>query len=286
MNFETNKEVLDWYERQERTLTDEFIGNIAWKDVKNYPLDEKFIPVLLYMRDIEVLTDIYYAELRRTPTGKDPIISKFMERWGIEEITHGEVINRFLNEAGIDTEKNWKENVQSSMTVGYTISNYLISALATLVGRKFTATHMVFGAIHEMTTTIAYRRLAQIADHPVLSEIMSAIIREESAHTTFYRSVARIELKNSEISQKFSRFIVKNFYIPVGSGSKPKADTGYTLATLFSGENGMEMLTDNVTPRVQSLPGFDGITKVSDKIGAIVRSQNPPNAPTFQALNS
>ncbi len=26
-----------------------------------------------------------------------------MERWGVEEITHGEVINRFLNEAGIET---------------------------------------------------------------------------------------------------------------------------------------------------------------------------------------
>ena len=60
MSFETKKEVLDWYERQPRTLTDEFIGNIAWKDVKKYELDEKLIPVLLYMRDVEVLTDVYY----------------------------------------------------------------------------------------------------------------------------------------------------------------------------------------------------------------------------------
>ncbi len=105
MNFETNKEVLEWYERQPRTLTDEFISKIDWNDVRNHPLDEKLIPVLKYMRDVEVLTDIYYEELRRTPTGKNPIISKFMERWALEEITHGELINRFLNEAGVETDE-------------------------------------------------------------------------------------------------------------------------------------------------------------------------------------
>ncbi len=270
MNFETNKEVLDWYERQPRTLTDEFVSNIAWNDVKNYKLDEKFVRVLTYMRDVEVLTDVYYEELRRTPTGKDPIISKFMERWGTEEILHGEVINRFLNEAGIETGANWKEQIKSSLTTSYKITNYLISALATLVGRKFTATHMTFGAIHEMTTTQGYRRLAQMANHPVLTEILNGIIREESAHTTFYRSVARIELKNSDISQKLSRFIIKHFYTPVGSGAKSKTESDYTIATLFSGDDGMNWIDKTVTHRVQTLPGFDGITKISDKIGGIV----------------
>ena len=83
MNFETNKDVLDWYERQERSLTPEFIGSIPWHKVKDHPVDEKFIPVLLYMRDVETLTDMYHRELLRTPTGKDPHFSKFMERWGI-----------------------------------------------------------------------------------------------------------------------------------------------------------------------------------------------------------
>src|SRR5215211_8135319 len=108
MSFETNKEVLDWYARQPRALTREFIENIAWKDVKNYALDPKFVPVLLYMRDVEVLTDMYHRELRRTPTGRDPVIAKFMERWGVEEVTHGQVINRFLNEMGYETPDDWE----------------------------------------------------------------------------------------------------------------------------------------------------------------------------------
>jgi rubrerythrin len=273
MTFETNRDVLDWYEKQPRTLTPQFIVAIDWKSVKDYPLDEKFIPVLLYMRDVETLTDVYYDELRRTPTGKDPIISKFMERWSAEEQTHGELLNRFLNEAGIPTEDKWQTQVLSSVSTRYTVTNYLITMLTNLVGKRFTATHMAFGAIHEMSTTQGYRRLIELANHPVLSEILRGIVREESAHTTFYRSVARIELEKSEISRKLSRFLIKHFWTPVGSGAKPKKESDYTIATLFSGENGMEWIDNNVSRRIQTLPGFDGLTKVSDKIGQIVSQQ-------------
>ena len=272
MNFETNRDVLEWYEKQPRTLTGEFIGKIEWSAVGKHPLDAKFVPVLLYMRDIETLTDVYYEELRRTPTGKDPIIRKFMERWSAEEQTHGELINRFLNEAGIDTDPKWQKQVIGSVSTSYTVTNYLITTLTNLVGKRFTATHMAFGAIHEMSTTQGYRRLSDLADHPILSQILTGIIREESAHTTFYRSVARIELEKSEISRKLSRFLINHFWTPVGSGAKPKRESDYTIATLFSGD-GMEGLDKNVTQRIQGLPGFEGLTKVTDKIGEIVRQQ-------------
>src|SRR6185436_16018096 len=110
------------------------------------------IPVLLYMRDVETLTDMYHRELLRTPTGKDPVISKFMERWGVEEITHGELINRFLNEAGIETPRNWKAETHHGVSKIYRANTYLTTMLTNLIGKKFTATHMSFGAIHEMTT--------------------------------------------------------------------------------------------------------------------------------------
>lgn len=273
MAFETKKEVLDWYERQPRALTDQFISNINWRDVKNYELDERFIPVLLYMRDVEVLTDMYYKELRRTPTGKDPYISKFMERWGVEEITHGEVINRFLNEAGIETGKQWKEQVYRSVSRFYKANAYLITTLTNLIGEKFTATHMTFGAIHEMSTGQAYRRLMKMANHPVLTEILTAIMREESAHTRFYSSVARIELGKSRFAQKVSRFIVNKFWQPVGQGSKPKEQTDYTIGTLFSGREGFEWIERNVSQKIQSLPGFDGLTKITDTVAKIQTEQ-------------
>ena len=96
MAFDSNKDVLDWYEGQERALTPEFISSIPWDKVRDTPFDERFVPVLFYMRDVETLTDMYHRELQRTPTGKDPHISKFMERWGVEEITHGEMMDAVL----------------------------------------------------------------------------------------------------------------------------------------------------------------------------------------------
>ena len=269
MTFETNQEVLDWYEGQDRALTDEFISEVPWRDVKDYPLDERLVPVLLYMRDIEILTDMYHEELKRTPTGKDSVISKFMERWGIEEITHGELINRFLNEAGVETPANWKDKISYDVSGVYNFYTRILTALTNSVGKSFTATHMSYGAINELCAAQAYRRLIEIADHPVLTHILKGIIREEAVHTQFYYSVARLELKKSHFAQNIARFIVKNFWRPVGSGARPDDLRNYTIAMLFGDTEGVEWIDRTVTNRIQKLPGFDGITKVTDKIAQI-----------------
>lgn len=272
MNFETNKDVLDWYERQERSLTPEFIAAIPWNEVKNHPLDPRFIPVLLYMRDVETLTDMYHRELLRTPTGKDPHISKFMERWGLEEITHGEVINRFLNEAGFETDENWQKQVRQNVSASYNMTAYLMTLLTNLIGKKFTATHMTFGAIHEMEAAVGYRRLVALADHPVLTHIVSGIIREESVHAQFYRSVARLELEKNEFAQKMARWIIDHFWAPVGQGSLARERTEYTISVLFAGDGAIDGLDKTVTQRVRQLPGFEGITKITETIGQMAQS--------------
>jgi hypothetical protein len=275
MIFENKHDVLEWYERQERTLTDEFIAEIPWDEVRRYPLDERFIPVLMYMRDVEVLTDMYYRELRITPTGRDPVISKFMERWGVEEITHGEVINRFLQEAGVEISDKWRTQVQRAVTLYYRANAYGQSTVANLIGRKFTGTHMAFGAIHEMTTAQGYRRLMALADHPVLTHILKAIIREESAHTQFYWSVARLELSRSTLATKIARFAVQHFWNPVGQGSLHPRRTEYLVHTLFGDDGGRQVLEGTVVSRVRQLPGFADLTRITERINEICGIETP-----------
>jgi len=275
MSFETSQDVLNWYERQDRTLTDDFIESLPWNTVKDTPLDKRFIPVLLYMRDVEVLTDMYHRELRRTPTGRDPVIAKFMERWGVEEVTHGQVINRFLNEAGYDTPSDWQDRTMKNVPGNYHLSTYFLTSLTNLLGSRFTATHMAFGAIHEMSTAQAYRRMKLLARHPVLSQILDGIIREEAAHTNFYRSVARIELAKSETAQKIARKVVETFWRPVGQGSLAKKRTEYSIATLFSDEGGVDQLDRTVTQRARQLPGFADLTKVTKRISDICDKLRP-----------
>ena len=277
MAFETSKEVLDWYEKQERTLTDAFIEGLPWDQVRDTPIDEKFIPVLLYMRDVEVLTEMYHRELQRTPTGRDPVISKFMERWGIEEVTHGQVIDRFLNAMGYKTPEDWQKQTHRNVPKTYHANTYLLTTITNLLGSRFTATHMAFGAIHEMSTGQAYRKMKDLAKHPVLSLILDGIIKEEAAHTHFYRSVARIELAKSPAAQKIARKVVDTFWRPVGQGSLAKDRTEYCIAALFGDETGegVDILDRTVTKRAHQLPGFGGLSKTTNRFRDICRRLYP-----------
>ena len=266
MGFETKQDVLDWYEKQPRALDDEFISSIPWEEVRNHPIDDRLIPVLLYMRDIEILTDMYHEELKRTPTGKDPVISKFMERWGVEEITHGELINRFVNEAGYETPSNWKEEIEKSVTRYYHLYARFLTTLTNCVGTRFTATHMTYGTINELSAAQSYRRLTEIADHPVLTSILKGIIKEESVHTHFYLNVARLELKRSDFAKKIARFVIERFWNPVGSGARSQILSDYTVSTLFGDTEGLEWIDRLVNKKVSVLPGFEGLTKVTETI--------------------
>ena len=274
MSFETNKDVLEWYERQERALTPEFMSSIPWDKVRDTPFDEKFVPVLFYMRDVETLTDMYHRELLRTPTGKDPYLSKFMERWGVEEITHGEMMNRFLNELGYETDANWQTQVREAVTTAYRANAYLLTTLTNLIGKKFTATHMTFGAIHEMEAAQGYRRLKALTDHPVLNPILDAIIKEESAHNQFYWSVAKLELNKSKTARRIARLVTDHFWAPVGQGSLAKRRTQYLVQTLFSEGEGLETIDTKVTKRVRQLPGFDNISKITETISRMAATSN------------
>ena len=272
MTFETNKDVLEWYERQPRTLTPEFISTIPWNEIKDHPLDKRLVPVLLYMRDVETLTDMYHSEMLRTPTGKDPYITKFMERWGTEELVHGEMLNRFLCEAGVPTEEKWQDKVRGSVPKTYIANTYVVAMLAKFIGKKFTATHMTFGAVHEMSTAQGYRQLAKLADHPVLTYLLTAIMREEAAHTQFYWTVARLELNKNETSQKLTRFFVEHFWTPVGQGSVPKRRTENMIGTLFGDKTALSVLDKKVTQRIRQLPGFDDLTMITDTIGRMAEN--------------
>lgn len=283
MRFETKKDVLDWYEAQPGSLTPAFLSTVDWSAVRKHPFDDRLVPVLFYMRDVESLTDMYYRELRRTPTGRDPDISKFMERWGEEELVHGEVLNRFLNELGYETKERWQDQVRTSVGYFYRVHAYAITTLTNLIGKQFTGTHMVFGAINEMTTGQAYRRLMAKADHPVLTQILRAILREESLHTNFYSSVARLELERRPISQKLARFVIDHFWEPVGGSALGHGRSNYTIAQLFGDDEGRRLIDTAVSKRLGSFPGFTGITAINKAAEDRIRAGQLVPLPAAQA---
>lgn len=270
--FETDRDVLDWYERQPRALTDEFVNRIPWNEVSAHPLNPNLIPVLFYMRDVEFFTDMYYKELLRTPTGKDPVIRKFMDRWSVEEDQHAELLNRFLNEAGFPTSERWRTEALAKIPWRYTVKSYFLDLAVKPFGKYFHAAHMVWGAINEMTTLQGYRRLSELAGHPVLQSLLGRIMQEESIHSSFYWSIARLKLSQAKFSRDLARFIVGRFWSPVGQGAKPEHETHQVVATLFRGPSGLEFFNRTVSSRIERLPGFAGFKALSEKVAPIVQT--------------
>jgi hypothetical protein len=267
--FETDRDVLNWYEAQPRAINREFLGGINWKEIQNYPLNREFLSVLLYMRDIESFTELYYRELLRTPTGKDPVIRKFMDRWNEEEAEHGQLLNRFLNEAGVETSADWRLEAKSKIPLRYTVEYFITPYITNLFGRYFTGAHMVWGTINEFTTLQAYRRLWQLAGHPVLEQLLRGIAQEESIHAKFYWSIARLELKRSRPSSLIARFIINSYWKPVGHGTKPQAEEDFIIATLFGGAEGVDFFDRGVNQRLEQLPGFAGNKIPTERIAGV-----------------
>ncbi|OGL63155.1 hypothetical protein A3C09_02705 [Candidatus Uhrbacteria bacterium RIFCSPHIGHO2_02_FULL_47_44] len=266
MLFATAKDALNWYQSEDRVINKSFLDSVPWKDVTLHEIDKKFLPVLLYMRDIETMTEVYFEELMKSPTGKDPVIREFMERWVTEEPVHGELLNRFMEEAGFNPDADWKAKGFALIPVSYTKRSKLNQLIAMPFGKRFAAVHMTWGAINEYSTLTGYRRLWELADHPVLTYLLKAIAREEARHSLFYWSVARIHLAESRFSQVLSRNIIDRFWTPVGQGIKTEADSNLVIRTLFAGEGGVDTMKKFVNDRVAQLPGFENLTRVTDRI--------------------
>jgi rubrerythrin len=270
--FETEKDVLDWYERQPRTLNKEFVSRIPWAEVVNHPLSPTFLTVLTYMRDVEKATEIYHKEFLRTPVGRSPIIRRFLDRWSGEEDQHAELLNRFLNEAGGSANARWWKEAKASIPRSYKVGNYVSSLILRPLGERIAAGYMAWAAINEMSTLQAYRRMWKLAGHPVLEKLLRGIAREESVHATFFWNIARLKLEQSELTRKCARLMIGKWWTPVGQGVKPQEQTDMVIGTLFAGEAGASVFARTVGRRTERLPGLEGLKLVTERITAIAIS--------------
>lgn len=269
MLFEHEADALAWYEAEERILTKEFIEQIPWGDIQKYPIDPSFIPVLVYMRDVEKLTDVYYREMCATPTGKDPHIRQFMDRWSTEEPLHGELLHRFLGELGYPASDKWYEEVVSHIPKDYAKSQKIASWAARCIGSGFSAVHMSWGAVNELSTLNGYQRLWSLAKHPVLEQLLRGIAREEARHAFFYWSMARIKLVGSRSRQYLTKSILSHFWTPVGQGTKTAEDAAAVVRVLFGSEEGMNVFDSRVSRRVRELPGLANLEHLTEFIAQV-----------------
>jgi hypothetical protein len=217
--------------------------------VRAHPLSGETLRALRYMQDIESHTVVYLRTLLSTRAIDDPEISSFLALWFYEETFHGLLLARFLEAAGAGQ----PPRPRSAPALG----ERLRAAGAALLSRAwpaFPAVHMLWGAINELTTLTGYRRLAAVARHPALSQLLARVIQDESRHFRFYFHAARRRLADPRTA-RIARALVERFWAPVGSGVQPDAEVRFLAGYLFTGSEG-RAAARQVDSTIRSLPGL------------------------------
>lgn len=244
------------------------------------PLSEEVLRCLRYMHDVELHTVCYLRDLLVTRAHLDPSITTFLTFWNYEEFWHGEAIGRVLAAHG---EASGPGRV-APMRRGLGWKNVLapVTSMAVSgVSPNLVAVHLTWGAVNEWTTQAGYARLAALSGHPVLAELLRRIMRQEGRHIDFYVTSARARLADSRSARWATRFALRRFWRPVGSGVMPRSEVDFLVRYLFSGAEGSAMV-DRIDRRVASLPGLDRLSIVADArraLGGV--AAGPPVAPVL-----
>ena len=226
------------------------------------PLDPDTLRVIEYMHDVELHTICYLRDLLVTPAHNDPDVTTFLSCWAYEELWHGEALGDVLAAHGRPSGAQRVAPLRGRLGIRDRIRPYVSALGSSLVGERLVALHMTWGAVNEWTTQAAYARLAQRADHPVLSELTKRIARQEGRHIDFYAAEARRRLAESGAARRIVRWALRRLWRPVGSGIMPRCETDFVIEHLYGGPDGAPFV-ERIDRRIDSLPGLSGLNLIS-----------------------
>jgi rubrerythrin len=252
---------IDTYKRRTAQLDD---GDVDYDAFRARPLDEPTLRCLRYMHDVELHTVCYLRDLLVTRAHNDPDITTFLTFWAYEEFWHGEAIGKVLAAHGEPAGRVRVAATRARHRVVNAVAPHVSAALSA-VTTHFTAVHMTWGAVNEWTTQAGYTRLAARAKHPVLSQLLERIMRQEGRHIDFYASEAARRLEASPAAQRLTRFALQRVWGPVGSGVMPRREVAHMVEHLFADPDG-RAIAARIDRRIDRLPGLAGLGVVSGAV--------------------
>jgi hypothetical protein len=218
--------------------------------------------------DIESHTVCYLRDLLVTPSHADPEVTAFLTMWAFEEYWHGEALAKVLDAHGVSTGHDHIRGVRARLGRRDRLAPVVQALLANAIGVDFVAVHMSWGAINEWSTHAGHNRLAEVEDHPVLTGLLTRIVRQETRHAAFYAAQARDRLARSGRARRLTRFALHRFWEPVGSGVMPPAETRHMVRFLMGGEAGARLVA-RIDDKIHRLPGLEGLGLVGRAVERI-----------------
>jgi hypothetical protein len=237
-------------------------AGVEWAAVKDHPLSKGDLFSLHYMMDIENHVPLYLSHLLVTRACMDPILTAFLACWNYEELWHGENLGKLLNLYGIEFDTQDRiANVRANLGLQNSLS-----ILSTMAGswllKDFSAVYLSIGAINELSTLTGYAALIRKSGHPVLSDLLGRIIKDERRHFAFYFNSAKEWLTGNEKAQRVDRWMLDRVWVPVGQGVKTQEEVDALALYLFDDEQGERDLI-NLDEKIGRLPGLSGIKLMS-----------------------
>jgi hypothetical protein len=250
---------IERYKEESRKLD---TTGVDWAAVAASPLSKGDLFCLHYMMDIENHVPLYLSHLLVTRACMDPILTAFLACWNYEELWHGENLGKLLNLYGIEFDTQDRiANVRANL--GFQNS---VSILSTMVGswllKDFSAVYLTIGAINELSTLTGYGALIRKSGHPVLTDLLRRIIKDERRHFAFYFNSAKEWLTGNEKAQRVDRWMLDRFWVPVGQGVKTQEEVDALALYLFDDEQGEEELL-GIDEKIGRLPGLSGVKLMS-----------------------
>jgi hypothetical protein len=249
------------------------------------PLHPDVLRCLRYMHDIELHTICYLRDLLVTSAHRDPEITTFLTFWSFEEYWHGEAIAEVLRAHGEPAGAARVRELRRTRRVAEATKPFTHGLASLLLGSSMTAVHMTWGAINEWTTQAGYARLAQRCDHPVLTEMLRRIMKQEGRHIDFYAAQASKRLGASRRAQWLTRQALSRFWGPVGSDVMPAAEVHHLISFLFGGDDGAFM-SARIDRRIDGLPGLGGLGLVAKARASVTGELGHDGGERFDVVGS
>lgn len=255
----TQEEIFGEYSAAKRTITPEFLASVNIGAIG--PLSFQIRNILTYMQSIEgAVWGVYFKELDRTPTGKNPYVGKFLRTWLEEEGRHAKLLADVLEATG-------------GATPYQVMRQYDTSWIARIFGeRLFGGIHMTMGATNELMTRFAYSTFAKSveSDHPELARILFAISREESLHFSYYYKMAEYYLSQSKVARVLTSVVLNKIAVGVGVGVRRVEEAHEVFRALL--EKNQEEFRKKVGGRIRMLPGMEGFTAMERLVDRACRA--------------
>lgn len=208
------------------------------------------------LRDLEASTMHRMRNLLVTATHKDARVTAFLTTWAFEKFWIADALTAVLEATGHPVEES-EGAVRKSRSERVDRRGPVLRAISgNIAGPKLVSAHVTIGLIDEWVTSVAYRRLGELAE--ALHSVVGMIVEIKDRHIRFLLEETQRRLADSARDRRIAAKTVKDTAWPVGATERPAVDRSLFETLVFGGPEGAARAAE-IAARIAALPGLAGV---------------------------